>query len=146
MAVEDSYVKLREAVRGLQQKGLAPMTSAPVSNEAKAELSPFIQASKVVFDKSLELARQVLGNSNGIVGGAIVLASTGGGLLSFIALDASITTPQASNLLFGDTPQAMQVLFSASSLATCAYLQGVGKNIHARRPLLDPKGMSPGLG
>lgn len=118
---------------------------ATVVNEAKAELSPFIEASKVVFDKSLELAVNVLENSDRIAGGALVLASLGGALVSLMALGPSIGDPQVLRPLFGDTPRAIQVIVCAYSYATFGYLNVIGKNMAARRHLLDLEGWEPGL-
>lgn len=112
--------------------------------EAKAEFL-FIKASKVVFNKSLELAENVLGNSDRIAGGALVLVGLGGALVSLAALGPSIGDPEVLRPLFGDTPRAIQVIVCAYSYATFGYLMTIGKNLAARRHSLDPKGLEPGL-
>ncbi len=137
--------KLRAAVKDLQDRGLAPMHSTP-ENEAKAELSPFIKASKVVFDKSLELTKRLCDDydAHKVVALAMVLVATGGILPSFITLAMSIGDPQVLQPLFGDTSRGILVVSSASSYAAFWFLGGMANNIGSRRPILNSKGLFSG--
>lgn len=130
--------KLRAAVKELQERGLASMHSTPVTpeNETKAELSPVVKASKIAFDKSLELAGKVLGNSDRIAGAAMVLVGVCAAFPSWIATGVSIGDPQVFRPLLGDTSQAVIVLSSASSYVLSSFLYLVGRNMFSRNPNL----------
>ena len=133
--------KLRAAVKDLQERGLAPMHSTP-ENKAKAELSPFIKASKVVFDKSLELAGKVLGNSDRIAGAAVALISGVAGFASYIALGQSVGDQPAARLLFGDTPRAIQVLGETASFVALSFLHVAARNVMNRnKDLFNTEGL-----
>jgi len=100
-----------------------------------------LQASKVVFDRSLDACAEatyfVVENTDRIAGVAIVLGAFLGGVTSATMVVANllnIPPPIEIQNIFGNAPQVIRVLTSAAMTATSGVLAVVGINISKRNP------------
>lgn len=112
-----------------------------VGKEIKEEFSPVVKASKVVFDKSVELVGPVLKNTDRIAGLGLFLGS---GVAGFVAINGAVTSAidaEFASKVFSNLDR-FQTVVALAGISTSSYFTAfVGNNLMHRRSPLDKEGL-----
>ena len=91
-------------------------------------LSVVVDASKFVFDKSVELACAVIDNLDRLAWMVIAVGASVGGFFGAYEVIGNVMNDPVATTIFGDAPQYARVLSSFGMFATSSFLLKYSQN------------------